>query len=270
MRGLRDPVTEDVLVFDTVEECDRVAVDVGDTDLRPVPVVVLDDVVVFVVRTLCVPFADAVDVRVPGRLRVSDLDTLILGLEVPVAVSVFDIGADLVSVELPVGVLLTAEDRVGEGEAVAVLVPPMDRVDDRVTGMLADPLDVFVPHAVAVCVFDMAEEKLMLGEAEVVLEPRGEAESVGEEEEVFEEVPEGEDVFVEVIVFVEVVVPVWVRVPWEEVVGREESVDVFERAAVFVARGVNTGVRVWIREKLCCFEGKAVFVEVVVFVDVFD
>ena len=136
IRGLRDPVTEDVLVFDTVDECDWLAVDVGDTDLRPVPVVVLDDVVVFVDSIVCVPFADAVDVRVAGRVRVSDLVTLILGLDVAVAVSVFDTGADLVMVGLPVGVLLTAEDRVGEGEPVAVLVPPMDRVDDRVTGML--------------------------------------------------------------------------------------------------------------------------------------
>jgi hypothetical protein len=102
----------------------------------------------------------------------------------------------------------------------------------------ADPLDVFVPQAVPVVVFDMAEEKLMLGEAEVDLDPRGETESVGEEEEVFEEVPEGEDVFVELIVFVEVVVPVVVRVRWEEVVGREESVDVFETAAVLVFRRV--------------------------------
>lgn len=110
----------------------------------------------------------------------------------------------------------------------------------------------------------------MVGEAELDLEPRGETEFVGEEEEVFDDVPEGEDVLVEVIVFVEVLVPVWVREPWEEVVGREESVDVFEMAPVFVARGVNKGVLVCIRERLGCREGKEVFVEVVVLVEVFD
>lgn len=47
--------------------------------------IVLVAAIVFVARILCVPFADEVDVRVPGRLRVSELDTLILGLEVPVA-----------------------------------------------------------------------------------------------------------------------------------------------------------------------------------------
>jgi hypothetical protein len=110
----------------------------------------------------------------------------------------------------------------------------------------------------------------MVGEAELDLEPRGETEFVGEEEEVFDDVPEGEDVLVEVIVFVEVLVPVWVREPWDEVVGREESVDVFEMAAVFVASGVNKGVLVCIRERVDCREGKDVFVEVVVLVDVFD
>jgi len=213
IRGLRDPVTEDVVVFDTVEDPEGLDVVDSEGEPRPVPVVVLLDVVVFVGRILCVPFDEEVDVRVPGRVRVSELDTLILGLEVPVAVSVFDIGADLVSVGLPVGVLLTAEDRVGEGDPVAVFVPPMDRVDDRVTGMDRDSLGVFVPHAVPVVVFDRGEERLMLGEAEFDLEPLWDAESVGEEEDVFEDVPEGEEVLVEVSVFVEVVVPVVVRDP---------------------------------------------------------
>lgn len=40
------------------------------------------------------------------------------------------------SVGLPVGVLEGGLERVGEGEPVAVFVPPMDRVDERVTGMV--------------------------------------------------------------------------------------------------------------------------------------
>lgn len=53
-------------------------------------------------------------------------------------------------------------------------------------------------------------------------------------------------------------------------VGREVAEEVFDTAVVFVARGVNTGVRVCIRERLCCCEGKADLVDVVVLVDVFD
>jgi hypothetical protein len=99
-------------------------------------VLVLLEVVVFVERILCVAFAEEVDVRVPGRVRVCVAVIFMLGLVVPVPVSVFDTGADLVSVGLPVGVLLAAEDLVGEGEPVAVFVPPIDRVDDRVTGIV--------------------------------------------------------------------------------------------------------------------------------------
>ena len=195
---------------------------------------------------------------------------LILGLPVEVADSVFVPGADLVTVGVPVDVLDGGEERVRDGEPVVVFVPPMDFVADRVTGILIDPLDVFVVQGEAVDVFDLAVEKLMLGDAELDFDPRVVTESVGEEEDVFEDVPEGEDVFVEVIVFVEVDVPVVVRDPREEVVRREVALDVFEIAGLFVARGVDTGVRVSISDCVCGLEGKEVLVDVTVLVEVFD
>jgi hypothetical protein len=54
------------------------------------------------------------------------------------------------------------------------------------------------------------------------------------------------------------------------VVRREVALEVFESADVFVARGVDTGVRVSISDCVCCLVGKDVFVDVTVFVEVFD
>ena len=235
-----------------------------------VPVDVLDEVVVVVEVLVRVLLGDELELRVGGRDRVPVRVILILGLPVEVADSVFVPGADLVTVGVPVDVLDGGEERVREGEPVVVFVPPIDFVADRVTGMVIDPLDVFVVQGEAVDVFDLAGEKLMLGDAEFDLDPRGVTESVGEEEDVFEDVPEGEDVFVEVIVFVEVDVPVVVRDPREEVVRREVALDVFERAELFVARGVDTGVRVSISDCVCSLEGKEDLVDVTVLVEVFD
>lgn len=134
--GVPDPVTEDVLVFDTVEDAEGLDVVDSEGEPRPVPVVVLVAAMVFVARILCVPFADEVDVRVPGRVRVSEFETLMLGLDVAVADWVFEPRAERVIVGVPVGVLLSAEDRVRDGDPVAVFVSPIDRVDDRVTRMV--------------------------------------------------------------------------------------------------------------------------------------
>jgi hypothetical protein len=54
------------------------------------------------------------------------------------------------------------------------------------------------------------------------------------------------------------------------VVGREVVLDVFEMAELFVARGVNTGVRVSISDCVCSLEGKEDLVDVTVLVEVFD
>jgi hypothetical protein len=54
------------------------------------------------------------------------------------------------------------------------------------------------------------------------------------------------------------------------VVRREVPVDVLEIAEVFVASGVNTGVRERISDCVCGLEGKDVFVDVTVLVEVFD
>ncbi len=177
-----------------------------------VPVDVLEEVVVLLDVLVRVLLADELELRVGGRDRVPVRVTLILGLPVEVADCVLVPAADLVIVGLPVDVLDGGEERVREGEPVVVFVPPMDFVADRVTGMVIDPLDVFVVQGDAVLVFDLAAEKLMLGDAVFDLDPRGVTESVGEEEDVLEDVPEGEDVLVEEIVFVEVEVPVRVRV----------------------------------------------------------
>lgn len=53
-------------------------------------------------------------------------------------------------------------------------------------------------------------------------------------------------------------------------VGREVALDVFESTELFVARGVNTGVRERRRDCVCGLEGKDVFVDVTVLVEVFD
>ena len=154
---------------------------------------------------------DELELRVGGRDRVPVRVILILGLPVDVADCVLVNGGERLTVGVPVDVFVGGEERVREGEPVDVFVPPMDFVADRVTGIDRDTLDVFVEQGDAVLVFERAEEKLMLGEAELDLDPRGVTECVGDEEDVFEDVPEGEDVFVEVIVFVEVEVPVIVR-----------------------------------------------------------
>lgn len=211
-RVLRDPVTELVLVLDIVEDAECVVVGVSDRDLLGVSVDVLEEVVVAVTVLVRVLLGDELELRVGGRDRVPVRVTLILGLPVEVADCVLVPGADLLTVGVPVDVLDGGEERVREGEPVVVFVPPMDFVADRVTGMVIDPLDVFVVQGDAVLVFDLAAEKLMLGEAVFDLDPRGVTESVGEEEDVLEDVPEGEDVLVEEIVFVEVEVPVRVRV----------------------------------------------------------
>ena len=61
-----------------------------------------------------------------------------------------------------------------------------------------------------------------------------------------------------------------VRVLCEEDVACEERVEVLETNAVRVTRGVNTEVLVCIRERVCTFDGKEDFVDVTVFVEVFD
>ena len=172
---------------------------------------VLEEVVVVVEVLVRVLLGDELEVRVGGRDRVPVRVILILGLPVDVADCVLVTWGDRLTVGVPVDVLDGGEERVREGEPVDVFVPPIDFVEDRVTGIVIDPLDVFVEQGDAVLVFEAAAEKLMLGDAELDLDPRGVTECVGEEEEVFEDVPEGEDVFVEVNVFVEVDVPVIVR-----------------------------------------------------------
>jgi hypothetical protein len=54
------------------------------------------------------------------------------------------------------------------------------------------------------------------------------------------------------------------------VVRRDVPVDVLEIAELFVASGVNTGVRVRRSDCVCGLEGKDVFVDVIVLVEVFD
>ena len=176
-----------------------------------VPVDVLEEVVVLVEVLVRVLLGDELELRVGGRDRVPVRVILILGLPVDVADCVLVNGGERLTVGVPVDVFVGREERVREGEPVDVFVPPMDFVADRVTGIDGDTLDVFVEQGDAVLVFERAEEKLMLGDAELDLDPRGVTDFVGEEEEVLEDVPEGEEVFVEVVVFVEVEVPVIVR-----------------------------------------------------------
>lgn len=53
-------------------------------------------------------------------------------------------------------------------------------------------------------------------------------------------------------------------------VGREVALDVFDIAELFVARGVGTEVRDRRRDCVCSLDGKEVFVDVTVLVEVFD
>lgn len=53
-------------------------------------------------------------------------------------------------------------------------------------------------------------------------------------------------------------------------VGREVALDVFESAEVFVTRRVGTEVRDRRRDWVCSLDGKDVFVDVTVLVEVFD
>ena len=53
-------------------------------------------------------------------------------------------------------------------------------------------------------------------------------------------------------------------------VGREVALDVFDIAELFVARGVGTEVRERRRDWVCSLDGKEVFVDVTVLVEVFD
>lgn len=136
-----------------------------------VPVDVGQEVDVLLDVIVCVLLGDALALRVGARVRVPVRVTRILGLPVDVAVSVLERG-DRLTVGLPVDVLDGGEERVREGEPVDVLVPPIDRVADRLTGPVRVPLDVLVEHGDAVFVFEEAEEIVMLGEAEFVLDPR--------------------------------------------------------------------------------------------------
>lgn len=93
---------------------------------------------------------------------------------------------------------------------------------------------------------------------------------MGEEEDVFDPVPDAETVFVDVIVFEEVVEPVVVREPLEVIDSADVPVDVLEEDEDCVVMALNRGVRVCISERLGNWEAMAVFVPVVVRVDVFD
>ena len=53
-------------------------------------------------------------------------------------------------------------------------------------------------------------------------------------------------------------------------VGREVVLDVFESAELFVSRRVGSEVRERRRDCVCGLEGKEVFVDVTVLVEVFD
>lgn len=219
---------------------------------------------------LRVPVGHAVAVREPGGLFVVVMVSRILGEAVDVAVSVFDPARLELTVELAVGVLLCAADRVNEGDAEAVLVEATVRVPVTLASCDTEALLVRVEHGLAEDVLEVAIDRVRLGEAEDVLDPFCDAELVGEEEDVFDCVAEEDCVLVDVIVFEDVVDPVTVcdryelidciGVAVEDFVPRELAVfmgvltDVFDRMIDCVGKNVDT----------------AVFVPVVVRVDVFD
>jgi len=93
---------------------------------------------------------------------------------------------------------------------------------------------------------------------------------VGEEEDVFDPVPEADTVFVDVIVLEEVVEPVVVCDPLDETDRADVPVDVLEEDDDCVVKAVTRGVRDCISDRLGIWEATAVFVPVVVRVDVFD
>ena len=144
------------------------------------------------------------------------------------------------------------------------------RVGVTVTIIVPDTLDERLIVGLALCVLeggaDLEKELLPVD----VLEDFWHAVPVGEEEDVFDPVPDAVSVFVDVIVLEEVDEPVVVRDPWEDLVSSGVPVDVFEEEDDCVVAPLFTGVRVCIRDKLGNCEATAVFVPVVVRVDVLD
>ena len=145
-------------------------------------------------------------------------------------------------------------------------------------------------HRVGVMVLAIVDvsfdERLVVGLADWVLEGGDDLEKegllvdvredlwhavpVGEEEDVFEPVPEADTVFVDVIVFEEVVEPVVVRDTLEDADRADVPVDVLEDDDDCVVKAVTRGVRDCISDRLGNLDATAVFVAVVVRVDVFD
>jgi hypothetical protein len=89
IRGDPDTVTVPAL-FDTVDDALGEPVDEGEIERTGLEESVFDDVIVFDEVILRVPVADDVPVRVPSRVRVFVTVTLWEGVEVVVAVYVFD------------------------------------------------------------------------------------------------------------------------------------------------------------------------------------
>jgi hypothetical protein len=249
----------------TVSEAVEVIVFVnGLEDSVGVSVDVFDDVM------LRVPVGHAVDVREPCWLFVVVGVRRILGEAVDVAVSVFELARLELRVELAVGVLLCGAERVNEGDAEAVLVEATVRVPVRLATRVTDALLVRVEHGLAEDVLEVAIVRVRLGEAEDVLDPFCDAELVGEEEDVFEFVPEEDCVLVDVIVFEDVVEPVTVCDRYEVIDCIGVAVEDFVRRELAVIAGVFTDV---LERMIDCVGKKdraAVFVPVVVRVDVFD
>jgi hypothetical protein len=210
IRGDPDTVTVPAL-FDTVDDALGEPVDEGEIERTGVEERVFDDVIVFDEVILRVPVAVEVPVRVPTKVRVFVAVTLREGLDVVVAVSVFDGGGLRLTVAVAVGVFVARTDRVKEGVAVPVLLGSMDRVLDRVGGADSLRFIVFVEQEVAVGVFDSGADFVRLGEPEAVEEDLWDLVRVGDEEDVLDCVPEAVVVFVEVSVFEDVVDPVIVR-----------------------------------------------------------
>lgn len=219
---------------------------------------------------LRVPVGHEVDVREPCWLFVVVGVRRILGEAVDVAVSVFELARLELMVELAVGVLLCGADRVNEGDAEAVLVEATVRVPVRLASRVKDALLVRVEHGLAEDVLEVAIDRVRLGEAEDVLDPFCDAEFVGEEEDVFEFVPEEDCVLVDVIVFEDVVEPVTVCDRYEVIDCIGVAVEDFVRRELEVIAGVFTDVLDTMIDCVGKKDRAAVFVPVVVRVDVFD
>jgi hypothetical protein len=155
---------------------------------------------------------------------------------------------------------------------VAVLVFEVagHRVDVTVTRIVPDSFDERLIVGLALCVLDggLDLEKELLPVD--VREDLWHAVPVGEEEEVFDPVPDAVSVLVDVIVLEEVDEPVVVRDSFDDFDRSGVPVDVFEDDDDCVVAPLFTGVRVCISDRLGNLEATAVFVLVVVRVDVFD